>query len=54
MTSDNGDYQLTGSLTGADGEGHVTRSFTSRSGQIQIDPGCGETAASNGATTRAK
>ena len=38
MTSDDGDYQLAGTVTGADGEGHVTRLFTSRSGQIQIDP----------------
>jgi hypothetical protein len=37
-TSDEGDYRLEGSATGADGEGNSTRSFTSRSGQIRIDP----------------
>jgi hypothetical protein len=38
VTSDTGDYRLEGSVTGADGEGNLTRPFTSKSGQIGIDP----------------
>jgi hypothetical protein len=38
MTSDTGDYQLTGSITGPDGTGNNTKRFTSTSGQITIDP----------------
>jgi hypothetical protein len=38
MTSDNGDYQLEGSIAGPDGFGNVTHPFTSKSGQIRIDP----------------
>ncbi|HEY3899991.1 MAG TPA: SGNH/GDSL hydrolase family protein [Chthoniobacter sp.] len=38
MTSDKGDYELVGSVTGPDGNGNVTRSFTSTSGQIGIQP----------------
>jgi hypothetical protein len=38
MTSDTGDYRLTGSVTGPDGEGNSTRPFRSRSGQITISP----------------
>jgi hypothetical protein len=38
MTDDDGHYLLTGSVTGADGEGRVTEPFTSRSGQVRIDP----------------
>ncbi len=38
MISDQGDYELTGSITGTDGRGNSGQSFTSRSGQILIDP----------------
>jgi len=38
MTSDHGDYQITGSVTGPDGTGNVAQRFTSKSGQIIIDP----------------
>ena len=38
MTSDTGDYTLTGSSTGQDGEGNAFKPFTSSSGQIQIEP----------------
>lgn len=38
MTSDSGDYQLSGSVTGADGEGNAFKPFTSASGQILISP----------------
>lgn len=38
MTSDTGDYQLTGSVTGPDGQGNAFNSFTSTSGQIIIEP----------------
>lgn len=38
MTSDAGDYQITGSVTGADGNGNAFQPFASRSGQIKIDP----------------
>lgn len=38
MTSDTGDYEITGSVTGADGKGNAFRQFTSTSGQIIIDP----------------
>lgn len=38
MTSDEGNFELTGSLTGPDGSGNAFQSFTSRSGQIIIDP----------------
>lgn len=38
MTSDKGDYELAGSVTGPDGKGNAFEPFTSRSGQIVIDP----------------
>ncbi|HEX3997503.1 MAG TPA: SGNH/GDSL hydrolase family protein [Pirellulales bacterium] len=38
LTSETGDYRLEGSETGLDGEGNSTKAFTSRSGQIHIDP----------------
>ncbi len=38
MTSDEGDYRLTGSVTGPDGEGNAFKPFTSDSGQIRIEP----------------
>lgn len=38
MTSDTGDYELTGSVTGADGRGNAFQPFTSTSGQIVIEP----------------
>lgn len=38
MTSDAGDYRVEGSVTGPDGEGNAFQPFTSRSGQIGIDP----------------
>ena len=38
LTSDAGDYRLAGSVTGPDGEGNSMKDFTSRSGQIRIDP----------------
>lgn len=38
MTSDTGDYQLTGSVTGPDGQGNAFKLFTSTSGQIIIEP----------------
>ncbi len=38
MTSDTGDYRLEDSVTGPDGEGHVTQPFVSRSGQMSIGP----------------
>jgi hypothetical protein len=38
MTSDVGDYEIVGSVTGPDGAGNVARPFTSRSGQIGIQP----------------
>ena len=38
LTSETGDYRLEGSVTGPDGEGNSTKPFTSRSGQIHIDP----------------
>ncbi|MDY0167648.1 MAG: SGNH/GDSL hydrolase family protein [Thermoguttaceae bacterium] len=38
MTSDEGNYELTGSVTGADGRGNAFQPFTSVSGQILIDP----------------
>jgi hypothetical protein len=38
MTSDTGDYAVTGSLTGSDGNGNALRRFTSASGQIIIEP----------------
>ena len=37
MTSDAGDYQLVGSVTGPDGTGNNRKSFTSKSGQITIE-----------------
>lgn len=39
MTSDTGDYALSGSATGPDGAGNAFQPFTSRSGQITIEPG---------------
>ncbi len=38
MTSDTGDYEVTGSVTGADGNGNAKQPFTSTSGQITIEP----------------
>lgn len=38
MTSDTGDYQLSGSVTGPDGQGNAFKPFTSISGQISIEP----------------
>ncbi len=38
MTSDTGDYDLTGSVTGLDGKGNAFQPFTSESGQILIEP----------------
>jgi hypothetical protein len=38
MTSDQGDYEVSGSLSGADGQGNAFQPFTSRSGQILIEP----------------
>lgn len=38
MTSDRGDYTLTGSITGPDGNGNAFQPFTSSSGQIRIEP----------------
>lgn len=38
MISDTGDYELVGSVTGQDGQGNSSRPFTSRSGQITIEP----------------
>ena len=38
MTSDEGDYQLIGSVTGPDGRGNAKELFTSDSGQIVIEP----------------
>lgn len=38
MTSDSGDYTLTGSVTGPDGNGNAFKPFTSASGQILIEP----------------
>jgi hypothetical protein len=37
MTSDEGDYELTGSVTGPDGQGNAFKPFTSTSRQIIID-----------------
>ena len=38
VTDDEGNYKLTGSVTGADGAGHPLKPFTSNSGQIGIAP----------------
>lgn len=38
MSSDDGDYELTGSVTGPDGKGNAFRPFRSNSGQIVIEP----------------
>jgi hypothetical protein len=38
MVDDAGDYELSGSVTGPDGRGHVLTAFTSRSGQVRLDP----------------
>lgn len=38
MTSDAGDFELIGSVTGADGKGNAFKPFTSASGQIVIEP----------------
>ena len=38
LTSDTGDYELVGSVTGPDGKGNGLQPFTSGSGQIVIDP----------------
>ncbi len=41
MISETGDYRVDGSVTGPDGEGNSARAFTSRSGQLRIDPDLG-------------
>ena len=38
VTDDSGAYELAGSVTGADGNGHMLKAFTSNSGQIRIPP----------------
>jgi hypothetical protein len=38
MTSNTGDYSLTGSVSGPDGTGNLAEPFTSQSGQVSIDP----------------
>lgn len=38
MTSNTGDYELAGSVTGPDGAGNLAANFRSHSGQIGIDP----------------
>ena len=38
VTDDEGNYELTGSVTGADGKGNMLEPFTSNSGQIGIPP----------------
>jgi len=38
MTSDTGDYELVGSVTGPDGTGNAKKPFTSKSGQIVMEP----------------
>jgi hypothetical protein len=38
MTSNQGDFELVGSVTGTDGQGNAFEPFTSQSGQILIDP----------------
>jgi len=38
ISSDTGDYELTGSVTGPDGKGNAFKPFTSTSGQIIIEP----------------
>ncbi|MFT4588951.1 MAG: hypothetical protein ACI8QF_003059 [Limisphaerales bacterium] len=38
VTDDEGNYELTGSVTGRDGAGQMTKPFTSASGQIGIPP----------------
>jgi hypothetical protein len=38
VTSDTGDYELVGSVTGPDGSGNGLKPFTSKSGQIVVDP----------------
>lgn len=38
MLDDDGNYEITGSVTGPDGRGSVFDAFTSKSGQIVVDP----------------
>ena len=38
VTTDTGDYQLVGSVTGPDGTGNAKKPFTSASGQIIVEP----------------
>jgi hypothetical protein len=38
MLDDAGAFELTGSVTGPDGQGQAAAEFTSRSGQIHFDP----------------
>ena len=38
VTDDEGNYELTGSVTGADGKGNILKPFISNSGQIGIPP----------------
>ena len=47
MTSDAGDYELTGNVTGPDGRGNAFQPFTSKSGQILVDPAMWRAAKTN-------
>lgn len=47
MLSDQGDYELLGSRTGADGKGNAFQPFTSKSGQISIPPDLWRLASTN-------
>jgi hypothetical protein len=38
MVNDTGDYELVGSVTGPDGTGNAKKPFTSKSGQIVVEP----------------
>jgi hypothetical protein len=48
MTSEEGDYELKGSITGPDGQGNAFKPFTSKSGQILIEPELWRRAERNG------
>ncbi len=52
MTSDTADYELVGSVTGADGRGNGLKPFVSNSGQIEIDPAFWRDAKNNRAGDR--
>lgn len=47
MTNDEGDYELTGSVTGPDGRGNAFQPFTSKSGQILVEPAMWRAAKTN-------